>query len=121
MGQDTQELYDKADMALYHAKLDPHHHIALYNELMKEDSREGMGLSFTDLATGEPASVLIYRYDETEEILYANDNCLKLFGCEDMQEFMKLTGRSFRTLIHPDDVEATSSRCLAMKRMNSMI
>ena len=90
MGQDTQELYDKADMALYHAKLDPHHHIALYNELMKEDSREGMGLSFTDLATGEPASVLIYRYDETEEILYANDNCLKLFGCEDMQEFMKL-------------------------------
>lgn len=73
MGQDTQELYDKADMALYHAKLDPHHHIALYNELMKEDSREGMGLSFTDLATGEPASVLIYRYDETEEILYAND------------------------------------------------
>ncbi|MEE0955829.1 MAG: EAL domain-containing protein [Eubacterium sp.] len=107
MSRDVQELYDKADIALYHAKLDPHHNIALYNELMKEESREGMGLTFSDLAAGEPASVLIYRFDETEEILYANENCLKLFGCEDMREFMKLTGRSFRTLIHPDDRETT--------------
>ena len=107
MSRDVQELYDKADTALYHAKLDPHHHFAFYNELMKEESREGMGLSFEDLAAGEPASVLIYRYDETEEILYANANCLRLFGCEDMQEFNRLTGRSFRTLIHPDDLETT--------------
>jgi|GEM_PF-2158591 diguanylate cyclase (GGDEF)-like protein/PAS domain S-box-containing protein len=107
MGRNVQDLYDKADIALYHAKLDPHHNIALYNELMNKESRVGVGLSFTDLAAGEPASILIYRYDETEEILYANDNCLKLFECDDMQEFMKLTKGSFKTLIHPDDMEAT--------------
>lgn len=117
MSRDVQELYDRADIALYHAKLDPHHNIALYNELMKEESREGMGLTFSDLAAGEPASVLIYRYDETEEILYANENCLKLFDCENTQEFMKLTGRSFRTLIHPDDRE-TTERDISLQQAN---
>lgn len=107
MGHDVETLYEKADTALYHAKLDQHHHVAIYNELMKNESREHMGLSFADLATGEPASVLIYRYGEGEEILYANDNCVKLFGCDDLQEFMKLTKRSFRMLIHPDDRETT--------------
>lgn len=107
MGWDVQDLYDKADAALYHAKLDPHHRIAFFNELMKNESRAHMGLTFSDLASGEPASILIYRYDETEEILYANDNCIRLFGCDNMKDFMKLTGGSFRTLIHPDDVEIT--------------
>lgn len=47
----------------------------------------------------------IYRKDSTEELLYANDAMLRLFGCDTMEEFQELTGNSFRGIVHPDDLE----------------
>lgn len=47
--------------------------------------------------------VLVYRADESEEILYANERLLRIFGCDDMPEFLSLTGGSFKTLPCPED------------------
>lgn len=47
--------------------------------------------------------VLVYRADESEEILYANERLLRIFGCDDMLEFLSLTGGSFKTLPCPED------------------
>ena len=54
---------------------------------------------------GMPGGVLVYRDDEKEEILYANSWLIHMFGCHDMDDFMAVTGGSFKSLVHPRDVE----------------
>lgn len=51
-----------------------------------------------------PGGFLIYRADEKEEILYVNRGLLQIFGCETPGEFQKLTGNSFRGIVHPDEL-----------------
>ena len=48
---------------------------------------------------GMPGGVLVYRDDEKEEILYANSWLIH------MDDFMAVTGGSFKSLVHPRDVE----------------
>ncbi len=47
----------------------------------------------------------IYRAMEDERILYANPALMDLFGCESMEELMKLVGSSFRGIVHPEDLD----------------
>ncbi|MCR4591394.1 MAG: EAL domain-containing protein [Lachnospiraceae bacterium] len=51
-----------------------------------------------------PGGFFIYRADyDKEEILYANKALLKIFECETEEEFMELTGGTFKGLIHEED------------------
>lgn len=50
-----------------------------------------------------PVGVLVYRADESEEIIYANSKLLKLFGCKSMPEFKQHTGGTFKGMVLPDD------------------
>ncbi len=51
-----------------------------------------------------PGGFFIYRADyDKEEILYANKALLQLFECETPEEFMELTGGSFKGLVYEDD------------------
>ncbi len=52
-----------------------------------------------------PGGFLIYRAGGGEEILYANRGLLRIFQCENTEEFMALTGGSFRGMVHPEDLE----------------
>ena len=54
---------------------------------------------------GMPGGVLVYRADETEEILYANSWLIHMFGCRDMDDFMAVTGGTFKSFVHPCDEE----------------
>ena len=54
---------------------------------------------------GMPGGVLVYRADETEEILYANSWLIHMFGCRDMDDFMAVTGGTFKSFVHPCDAE----------------
>ena len=51
-----------------------------------------------------PGGFLIYRADESEEIIYANKSLLRIFQCDTLEEFMEFTGKSFRGIVHPDDL-----------------
>lgn len=53
-----------------------------------------------------PGGFFIYRADEDESLIYANDAMLRIFQCDTMQEFREMTGNSFRGIVHPDDLEA---------------
>ena len=96
-------LYQKADTALYHAKSDADTRFCRYEPTMSREPREQLGFNFKNLAAGAPAAILIYHADKTEQILYANEQCVSLFGCESLGDFMVHTRGSFRTLVHPDD------------------
>ena len=54
-----------------------------------------------------PGGALVYYADGAEEILYANRYTLDLFECANFDEFMELTGGTFRGLVHGSDVEST--------------
>ena len=54
---------------------------------------------------GMPGGVLVYRADETEEILYANSWLIHTLGCLDMDDFMAVTGGTFKSFAHPCDAE----------------
>ncbi|MCI8327694.1 MAG: PAS domain-containing protein, partial [Lachnospiraceae bacterium] len=52
-----------------------------------------------------PGGFLIYHADGREEIIYANQALIRIFGCDTIDEFRKLTDNSFRGIVHPDDLE----------------
>ncbi|MBD5131014.1 MAG: response regulator [Clostridiales bacterium] len=50
-----------------------------------------------------PGGFLIYRNDEAQTLVYANKALMDIFKCKSLDEFRKLTGNSFRGIVHPDD------------------
>ena len=50
-----------------------------------------------------PGGFLIYRADESTELIYVNDAIIKMFGCADLFDFKRLTGYTFRGMVHPQD------------------
>ena len=46
----------------------------------------------------------VYNAGGDENILYADNNVVRLYGCESFEEFMEFTGGSFRGMVHPEDV-----------------
>ncbi|MCR5743324.1 MAG: EAL domain-containing protein [Lachnospiraceae bacterium] len=52
-----------------------------------------------------PGGFFVYRADGDEEILYANQNVLDIFECENEEQFKEYTNGSFKGLVHKDDIE----------------
>ncbi len=50
----------------------------------------------------------LYKAEKPEELIYANKAVLRIFGCDDLQEFKALTGFTFKGMVHPDDYEKIS-------------
>lgn len=98
-------LYRYADIALYAVKLRGKGSFLRYKQEMEHDERSQLGFNLEDLAKGLPGAILIYRADKTEQILFANDELIRIFGCDDLEDFLDLVKGSFRTLVHPDDIE----------------
>ena len=53
-----------------------------------------------------PGGFFVYTDDESQRLIYVNNVCLRLFGCDTIEEFRTLTGNSFRGIVHPDDYAA---------------
>ena len=67
-------------------------------------------LSFVEaLGSHMPGGFFIYKAEQPEELLYANKACFDIFGCDDLEDFKKLTGFTFKGMLHPDDYHAVSA------------
>ena len=55
-----------------------------------------------------PGGFFIYRAEEPEELLYANQAVFDIFGCRDLAEFKELTGYTFKGMLHPEDCRKVS-------------
>ena len=65
-----------------------------------------------------PGGFFIYKAGGNEELLYVNNEVIRTFGCEDLDDFKALTGYTFKGMIHPDDydeVTAAISRQMSWK------
>lgn len=47
----------------------------------------------------------VYKVYGDEEITYVDNTTVELFGCKTKDEFMLHVGGSFKTLVHPDDID----------------
>ena len=56
-----------------------------------------------------PGGFLIYSAEENEEIIYANDSLIKIFNCDDFNDFYRYTKGSFRGIVHPEELEAVEA------------
>lgn len=79
---------------------------------MKDSNTAGQTLP-DHVPTGLPGGCFVYRATGAEELCYADDNVLRLFGCKTQEEFRALTGNSFRGMVHPDDLERVEGEIYA--------
>lgn len=70
-----------------------------------EPWRAQMAHQLKNLMDWMPGGFFIYRAGEGEELLYANEATLRIFGCETVEQLRELTGNSFRGIVHPEDLE----------------
>lgn len=60
------------------------------------------------ITDGMPGGFFIYHADGNEEMIYANNAMVNIFGCDSLEDFKEYIGNSFRGLVHPDDLEQVS-------------
>ncbi len=70
------------------------------------------------IPAGIPGGFFVYSAVGKEEICYADQNVIELFGCKDMEEFRAHTGNSFTGMVHPDDLERVE-RSIQAQTFNS--
>ena len=56
-----------------------------------------------------PGGFFIYKAAEPTELVYANKALFEIFGCSGLEEFKKLTGYTFRGMVHPDDYDGLNA------------
>lgn len=59
-----------------------------------------------------PGGLLIYHANGNEEIIYANDEVIQLFGCDSLEDFRSWTYNSFQGVVHPEDFEKVEASIL---------
>ena len=56
-----------------------------------------------------PGGFFIYKAEEPEELIYANEPVFDIFGCSNQEEFRALTGFTFKGIVHPEDYDRISA------------
>ena len=62
-----------------------------------------LGFTPRDIAENIPGAIMVHRAGGDGEILFANNELIRLFECESLAEFMEYTGGTFSGAVHPDD------------------
>lgn len=103
--KDSSELMIMMDTALYAAKISGKKSVMHYKPYMLEINRNHLGFNVKNMSFGMPGAFLIYRAEESEEILFANDHLIDLFECDGYQDFLDYTQSSFKHIVYPDDLD----------------
>ena len=99
------EAYTSADAALYAVKLSGKGSCLRFSDGMDLQQRMRLGITPRDVSDNMPGAVLVHEPGGEGQILYANDELLRLFGCASFEDFLALTGGVYAGVIHPDDHE----------------
>ena len=62
-------------------------------------------MTIEKLAANLPGTLLVYKANESEDIIFVSDDISKIFECDSVQDFMRFTGGSFANVVYPEDVE----------------
>ncbi|MBQ9327802.1 MAG: GGDEF and EAL domain-containing protein [Solobacterium sp.] len=62
---------------------------------------------------GLPGGFFIYEAQGEERILFAEENVIRLYGCETFEEFLQYTGGSFKGMVYPEDLHKVENEIQA--------
>ncbi|SFK91124.1 PAS domain S-box-containing protein/diguanylate cyclase (GGDEF) domain-containing protein [Lachnospiraceae bacterium KH1T2] len=99
----SRTLFRKADTALYSVKLHGKHGCQIYKPEMKEQKRTRLGFTMQDISTNVPGAILVYQADESGKILFANDELIKMCGCNNFDELIHYSNNSFKGIVSEKD------------------
>ncbi|MDO4797553.1 MAG: EAL domain-containing protein [Coriobacteriales bacterium] len=102
---DLMSAYSKADRALYAVKLTGKSGCLAYSSDMDGQYRTQLGFTPRDIAASVPGAIVVCRLTDDWEILFANNEALRLLECDDFADLMSITGGAFANVMHPDDIE----------------
>lgn len=80
---------------------------------MNNVSRNQMAPDANYIPTGLPGGFFIYSALGNQEIYFADQNVIHLFGCGSIEELREYTRNSFRGMVHPEDLEKIESDIMA--------
>ena len=69
---------------------------------------ENDSITLNKIAANMPGTLLVYRANPAEEIIFVSDDIVNIFECDSVQDFMRFTGGSFANIVYPEDVEEVS-------------
>ncbi|MEE0955127.1 MAG: diguanylate cyclase [Eubacterium sp.] len=96
-------LCHRTDAALYDVKMRGKSNVAVYEQSMESRKRMQLGFNLHDLVSGMPGAMLIYRNDESEEILFGSQSLHELCGCSTPEEFRGFSLDKFDNLVMEED------------------
>ena len=103
-GIQLQDLYAAADSALYHVKFHSKNDFERYNPSMMLGQRQRIGFSLKEITNNVPGVIFIYQA-ESGRILYANSDCIRMFDCENQDDFMNYVGYNFKGMVYSEDYD----------------
>ena len=108
--QTRKRLMQCADTALYEVKLNGKQGCRAYSTDPRE-ARAQLGFALKDISAHLPGAFLIYKADpQDDQLLFANQEMVRLAGCNSIKEFFDYTKRSFRNLIsEPEQTDIEES------------
>ena len=115
-GREMKDLIMKADVAMYTVKMDHRDSFIRYDAAMLLQKRTQLSFDLAEIVSGIPGAILVYKADEREEILFANEQLYRLFECDSMEELLEFSGDSFKNIVHPDDLERVEASIWAQIR-----
>lgn len=65
-----------------------------------------------------PGGVIVYRADQDQKILFANQQVWELYGCESYSQFIEFCGGTFNGMIHPEDASLVDREIRAQIRLS---
>lgn len=97
-----EELARNVDSALYNVKLNGKHGCQRYIAGMIKQSREQFGFTQKELLKSLPGAGMICRAEDAG-ILYANEDLVRLFECDNLEDFNRFSLGRLENIIHPED------------------
>ena len=107
-----QTAYSRADAALYSVKLSGKSGYRRYTPQMETQYRSQLGFTPRDIAENVPGAIVVHGIVDDGEILFANEELVRLFECDDLGDFMDWVHGSYKNVIHPDDQERVKSELI---------
>ena len=100
------QLCRRAEIALDHSRSAEEKRFYRFSkEMLKEAKRGHTGFNMMDIADNIPGAILVYRAEGEEEIIYANKETVRLFDCEDFEDFMKWVHGRWEGFVYGEDYE----------------
>ena len=66
---------------------------------------ESNSMTLQKISANLPGTLLVYKADDTNEIIFVSDDISKIFECDSVEDFMRFTGGSFANIVYPEDIE----------------